>query len=171
MTLRSGKAAGSEETSGEAIKADLEAAVNMLYSLFSKIWKKEEAPAQCKEGIIIKPPPPPPSPKKKEDLRDCSNYRGIILLSTPGKALNRFLLEKMKEAIDPKLRGQQALCRPDLQPAHHCGTVTGVELPPLHQLHRLGEGLRQCRQGDNVEDIEALWNPREDNLPHPVHLS
>ena len=31
-----------------------------------------------------------------------------MLLSTPGKALNRILLERMKEAVDPKLRDQQA---------------------------------------------------------------
>ena len=81
------------------LKADIETAVQMLYSLFSKIWEKEEVPAQWKEGIIIKLP-------KKGDLRDCSNYRGIMLLSTPGKALNRILLERMKEAVDPKLRSQ-----------------------------------------------------------------
>ena len=66
----------------------------MLYSLFSKIWDKEEVPAQWKEGIIKKLP-------KKGDLRDCSNYRGIMLLSTQGKVLNSVLL-------DPKLRDQQA---------------------------------------------------------------
>ena len=45
---------------------------------------------------------------KKGDLRDCSSYQGIMLLSTPGKVLNRILLERMKEAVDPKLRDQQA---------------------------------------------------------------
>ena len=100
MTLRSGKAAGPDEIPAEAIKADIETAVQMLYSLFSKIWEKEEVPAQWKEGIIIKLP-------KKGDRRDCSKYRGIMLLSTPGKVLNRILLERMKEAVDPKLRDQQ----------------------------------------------------------------
>ena len=56
MTLRSGKAAGPDETPAEAIKSDLETAVNMLYSLFSKIREKEEVPAPWKEGIIIKLP-------------------------------------------------------------------------------------------------------------------
>ena len=101
MTLRSGKAAGPDEIPVEAIKADIERAAQMLYSLFSKIWEKEEVPAQWKEGIIIKLP-------KKGDLRGCSNYRGIMLLSTPGKVLNRILLERMKEAVDLKLRDQQA---------------------------------------------------------------
>ena len=31
-----------------------------------------------------------------------------MLLSTPGKVLNRILLERMKEAVDPKLCDQQA---------------------------------------------------------------
>ena len=56
MTLRSGKAAGPDEIPAEAIKSDTETAVKMLYSLFSKIWEKQEVPAQWKEGIIIKLP-------------------------------------------------------------------------------------------------------------------
>ena len=31
-----------------------------------------------------------------------------MLLSTPGKVLNRVLLERMKEVVDPKFRDQQA---------------------------------------------------------------
>ena len=53
MTLRSGKTAGPGEIPAEAIKADIETAVNMLYSLFSKIWE-EKLPAQWKEGINLK---------------------------------------------------------------------------------------------------------------------
>ena len=44
MTTRSGKAAGPDEIPAEAIKADIETAVQMLYSLFSKIWEEEEVP-------------------------------------------------------------------------------------------------------------------------------
>nr|KAG5701640.1 hypothetical protein BaRGS_019329 [Batillaria attramentaria] len=54
MTLKNGKAAGPDQIPAEAIKADTETAVNMLHSLFSKIWEKEEVPAQWKEGIVIK---------------------------------------------------------------------------------------------------------------------
>ena len=109
MILRSWKAAGPDEIPAEAIKADIETAVKMLYSFFSKIWEKEEVPAQWKGGITIKlPKKKKKKKKKKRDLRDCSNYRGIMLLSVPGKVLNRVLLERMKEAVDPKLRDQQA---------------------------------------------------------------
>nr|KAG5708190.1 hypothetical protein BaRGS_021124 [Batillaria attramentaria] len=95
MTLRNGKAAGPDEIPAEAIKADTETAVNMLHSLFSKIWEKEEVPAQWKEGIIIKLP-------KKGDLRDCSNYRGIMLLSVPGKIASlRIIVEQSLEWNSP----------------------------------------------------------------------
>ena len=56
MTLRNGKAAGPDEIPAEAIKANMETATNMLHSLFSKIWEKEEVPAQWKEGIVIELP-------------------------------------------------------------------------------------------------------------------
>ena len=134
MTLRSGKAAGADEIPVEAIKADIETAVNMLYSLLSKIWEKE-VPAQWKEEIIIKLP-------KKGDLRDCSNYRGIMLLSTPGKILNMLLLERMKEAVDPKLRDQQAGFRRNKSCADQIASLRiTVEQSPLHQLHRLSKSL------------------------------
>jgi hypothetical protein len=41
-------------------------------------------PAHWKGGLV-----------KKRDFRDCSKYRGM---SVPGKAFNRVLLERMKEA-------------------------------------------------------------------------
>jgi len=37
---------------------------------------------------------------KKGDLRDCGKYGGIVLLSVPGKLLNKILLERMKTAVD-----------------------------------------------------------------------
>ncbi|RXN14088.1 endonuclease-reverse transcriptase [Labeo rohita] len=101
MLLKNGKAVGPDDIPAEAIKVDIGTVVNMLHSLFSKIWEEERVPAEWKEGILIKLP-------KKGDLSSCNNYRGIMMLSVPGKVLNRVLLERMKEAVDAKLRDQQA---------------------------------------------------------------
>jgi hypothetical protein len=59
-----------------------------------------------KMNTIIKQP-------KKEDLSNCKNYRGITLLSVPGKVFNRILLEKMRDAVDVRLRDHQAGSRQD----------------------------------------------------------
>lgn len=45
---------------------------------------------------------------KKGDLTNCGNYRGITLLSTPGKVFNRIILERMKDVVNDKLRDNQA---------------------------------------------------------------
>ena len=74
---------------------------SVLHSLFSKICEKGEVPAKRTEGIVIKLP-------KKGDLRDCNNYQGIMLLSVPGEVLNGIILERVREAVDPKLGDQQA---------------------------------------------------------------
>ena len=46
-------------------------------------------------------------------MQDCNNYRGIMLLSVPGKVLNRVILDRLKTGVDAKLRDHQAGFRKD----------------------------------------------------------
>lgn len=46
-----------------------------------------------RDGKIVKIP-------KKEDLKDSKNYRGIMLLTTPGKVLNFILLKRLQKVVD-----------------------------------------------------------------------
>ncbi|KAJ8342710.1 hypothetical protein SKAU_G00326380 [Synaphobranchus kaupii] len=95
--LRNGKSAGPDNIPAEALKADVETSVAMLYPLFRNIWDEEMVPSKWKEGYLIKL-------LKKGDLSSCSNYKGITLLSIPGKTFNRVLLNRMKDAVDPQLQ-------------------------------------------------------------------
>ncbi|VDP75182.1 unnamed protein product [Schistosoma mattheei] len=79
--IKSGKASGPDNIPDEALKSDIEVTKNMLYLLFRKIWKEEQVPMNWNEGHLIKIP-------KKGDLNKCENYRGITLLSIPGKVFN-----------------------------------------------------------------------------------
>ena len=81
-----------DEIPVEALKVDPEMLAEMLYGLFEKIWQEEKIPSEWKEGLLIKIP-------KKGDLGLCSNYRGITLLSVPGKVLNRVILERLKDFV------------------------------------------------------------------------
>jgi hypothetical protein len=51
-----------------------------IHTLIMMIWNKEELPHQWKESI---------------DKTDCSNYRGISLLSTSYKILSNILLSRL----------------------------------------------------------------------------
>ena len=44
---------------------------------------------------------------KKKDRKVCDNYRGISLLSIPGKVLSLVLLDRLKTIIDPQLMEAQ----------------------------------------------------------------
>ena len=81
--LRSGKAAGPDGIPCQALKADIETTVDMLYALFEKIWEAEEVPQDWKEGYLIKLP-------KKGDLSNCTNYRGITLLDVGKCSIGHF---------------------------------------------------------------------------------
>ena len=104
--INNGKPAGPDSIPGEALKTEVETPTVILYQLRGEIWDKEELPAEWKEGYIVKLP-------KKGDLQECQNYRGIMLLSVPGKVLSRVILERLKTAVDEKLRDQQAGFRKD----------------------------------------------------------
>ena len=99
--LRSGKAAGPDGIACEALKADIETTVDMLYPLLEKMWEVEEVTLDWKEGYLIKLP-------KKGDFSNCTNYRGITLLDASGKVFNRAFLNRMKDEFDTKFRDQQA---------------------------------------------------------------
>ena len=58
-------------------------------------------PEEWKKGLLIKLP-------KKGDLSHCRNWRGIMLLSMASKVFCRVILERLKTALDKKLRDEQA---------------------------------------------------------------
>ncbi|GFS22851.1 endonuclease-reverse transcriptase [Elysia marginata] len=99
--LRNNKAAEPDGIPRDAIKGSAESSAKALTGLFQRIWTTEVFPQEWKEGHIVKLP-------KKENLQECRHYRGITLLSVPGKEFNRVILERLKVALDGKLREEQA---------------------------------------------------------------
>ena len=84
----------------------METSTEMLHDIIGEMWDQEEIPTGWKEGYLVKP-------SKKGDLQECKNCRGIILLSVPGKILNRIILDRLKIVVDVRLRDHQAGFRKD----------------------------------------------------------
>jgi hypothetical protein len=59
-----------------------------IQKLIMLFWNKDELPHQWKESIVV-------PIHKKGDKTDCSNYRGITLLSTSYKILSNILLSRL----------------------------------------------------------------------------
>ncbi|KAE9547262.1 hypothetical protein FO519_009526 [Halicephalobus sp. NKZ332] len=100
-SLKNNKAPGLDEISPEMIKNGGQEMVNSLLQMFNKFWEEEKVPDDWKKGTIIKLP-------KKGNPANCNNWRGITLLSVPGKLFTTILLRRLKDAVDPLLRENQA---------------------------------------------------------------
>jgi hypothetical protein len=84
--LRSHKSPGVDQIPAELIKAEGRIIRSEIHKLIISIWSKEELPEEWKESVIV-------PIYKKGDKTDCSNYRGISLLSTTYKTLSNIFCQ------------------------------------------------------------------------------
>ncbi len=66
-----------------------------------RAWKKGEVPDDWKRAIIV------PLYKDRGSRSECSSYRGISLLSVPGKVYGRILTERLMEVTEGKVSKEQ----------------------------------------------------------------
>jgi hypothetical protein len=91
--LKRYKSPGVDQIPAELIQAGGETLRLEIQKLIKLIWNKEELPHQWKESIVV-------PTYKKCDKTDCSNYRGISLLSTSHKILSNILLSRLTPYAD-----------------------------------------------------------------------
>jgi hypothetical protein len=91
--FKSYKSPGSDQIPAELIQAGGEMLRSKIHKPIKSIWNKEELPDQWKESIIV-------PVHKKGDKTDCSNYRGISLLSTSYNILSNILLSRLSPYVD-----------------------------------------------------------------------
>ena len=74
--LQNGKAAGGDKVVAELMKKGGETMINWLLELIQEVWRTGRVPQEWKDSTLV------PLHKKK-DRKECTNYRGISLLSVP----------------------------------------------------------------------------------------
>ena len=98
--LQNYKAAGEDEIVTELLKNGGDAMIDWLLEILQEVWKTKQVPSEWKKAVLV------PLHKKK-DRKICDNYRGISLLSVPGKVLSLVLLDRLETIIDPQLMESQ----------------------------------------------------------------
>ena len=102
--IKSGKAAGEDEIRPEMLKALTGEGILWLTRVCQVAWKLGKTPRDWQTGVII-------LIFKKGDRKQCTNYRGISLLSLPGKVYAKCLERKCREIVESKLEdGQCGFC-------------------------------------------------------------
>ena len=98
--LKNGKASGPDNISAEMLKSH-NGIAEWLWDIVNKGWTEENLPQDWKLAEVV------PLYKNKGKRSECGNYRGISLLSVPGKVVASIILNRCKDAHDQVLREEQ----------------------------------------------------------------
>ena len=145
-----GCAAGICDISAELLKADGACVVSCL-TVIQQAWESGSAPDDWKRGIIL------PFYKNKGARSECKNYRGITLLSVPGKVYAHTVLSRAKKYLQSIRRREQSGFTP------HRSTVDRIATLKLI-LQRRREYRKPCwvtyvdfRSAFDSVDRPPLW--------------
>ena len=100
--LKSGKAPGVCGISAELLKGGGDAMIRGLHAVLTAVWQTGSVPPDWKRGLVV------PIWKGKGSRQDCNNYRGITLLSMPGKVLAHLLLMRIRGHLLEHQRPEQS---------------------------------------------------------------
>ena len=100
--LPSGKAAGVCGIQAELLKMGGGTVLRELAAVFQSVWTSCAIPADWRRSVIV------PIYKGRGERRDCGNYRGISLLSVPGKLFARIILDRIRPHLIKHQRAEQS---------------------------------------------------------------
>ena len=95
------KASGGDGIPAELFQILKDDAVKVLYSIYQQIWKTQQWPQDWKKSICI-----PIS--KKGNVKECSNYRTIALISHTCKVMLKILQASLQQHVNQELPDVQA---------------------------------------------------------------
>ena len=99
--LKNGKSPGVDGITSEMLKCGGECLLEWLRRVCNVCTLEEKVPNDWMRAIIV------PIYKGKGDRCDCKNYRGISLLSIPGKVYGRILIERVRSLTEELIGEEQ----------------------------------------------------------------
>lgn len=115
-SLKAGKVVGVDDIRPEMLKALKNSGIRWLIRIYSAVWKTGKAPTDWQTDIII-------STFKKSDQTECSNYRGITLLSLLGQIAPRIIEQRCRQIIEPQIKGNQCSFRAERSTTNQIFTI------------------------------------------------
>ena len=110
--MKSGKALGIDNITVELIKNGGTELLQRISDVLIQVWEQERMPEEWKIGIIC-------PIYKKGDRAECSNYRGITLLSITYKIFTCLIYNRLLKYSELTLGEYQAGFRPNRSTMDH----------------------------------------------------
>src|SRR5574340_504690 len=90
------KASGGDGIPVELFQILKDDTVKVLQSIFQQIWKTQQWPQDWKRSVFIPIP-------KKSNVKDCSNYYTIALISHTSKVMLKILQARLQQCVNREL--------------------------------------------------------------------
>lgn len=145
------RAAGIDLIPGELIKYGGEELHTSIWRFFERMWEEERVPDTFKVSRICA------LYKNKGNRSDCNSYRGISLLSAPGKVFARILLNRLKALSEKILPETQFGFRPDRGTCEAIFAVRQVQEKSREQGRQLYLCFVDLEKAFDSVPREALW--------------
>ena len=100
-SITTNKVSGCDGIPAELFQILKDAAVKVLHSICQQIWKTQTWPQDWKRSVFIPIP-------RKGNLKECSNYSSIALISHAGKVMLKILQARLQQYVNHELPDVQA---------------------------------------------------------------
>ena len=100
-------------------------AVRVLHSVYQQIWKTQQWPQNWKRLVFISIP-------KKGNVKECSNYHTVALISHTSKIMFKILQARLQQYVNSEL--------PDVQAGFRKGRGTRDQIANIYWLLNCGVG-------------------------------
>ena len=126
--------------------------VKVLHSICQQIWKTQQWPQDWKMSVFIPIP-------KKGNVKECSNYCTIALISYASKVMLKFFQGRLQQYVNHELPDVQARARKAEEPEIKLPTSVGSEkskrVPKKHLLllYQLCQRIRLCGSQQTEENF------------------
>ena len=122
-----------------------------LQELFNTVWQSEMIQSDWKTGLLV------PVYKRKGSKAECNNYRGITLLSVPGKLFAMLLLKRATKYLHPLRRHQQAGFMPGRSTTEQIHTIRQLIEKTLEYKRKAYIAFFDFRSAFDTVDRQSLW--------------
>ena len=128
-SITTNKASGGDGIPMELFQILKDDAVKVLHSICQHIWKPQQRPQDWKRSVFIPIP-------KKGNVKECSNYRTIALISHTSKVILKILQARLQQCVNHEL--------PDVQAGFQKGRGTRDQTTNIHWI------LEKARQFQKI---------------------
>ena len=153
--LKKGKSPGADNIPAELIQHCGPELITVLTSICQRIWKNKEWPKSWTRSLIIPLP-------KKGNLRACSNYRTISLISHASKIMLRIILNRLRNKSESLLAEEQAGFRPGRSTVQQIFNLQVLAEKYLHHQSDLHHNFIDFKKAFDHVWHQGLWQVLRD---------